>query len=293
MATRFLRQSVKNLWLITKDDTPTFVIPNSIFGICCAIACARGESQSAIQIFCRLPQVLIFNWTNLLIFDLANQRSPESAIEDKINKPWRPVPSGLLTCDDLRQSMLVAIPTVYCLNAIVLGAGSETAILFSLTWLYNDLKGGDVDWIVRNVIIAFAFGFYNLGSLKVAIANDYEVSSREIWWIVIISLVILTTMHVQDLKDVAGDKLKGRRTLPILIGVKEARWSLITPITLWTAVCAYYWNLGWMSIGSGALAVYLVFRCLRGGDKWFDRKTWQLWCFWTATLYTMPVTLIR
>ena len=51
---------------------------------------------------------------------------------------------------------IIAMPLVMLLN-YQLGVRIETALLLSLTWIYNDLGGGDVDnWLVRSINIAVA-----------------------------------------------------------------------------------------------------------------------------------------
>ena len=57
-----------------------------------------------------------------------------------------------------------------------------------------------------------------------------------------ISAVILMTMHVQDLKDMLGDKSRGRETAPLLLGEAATRWTLAIPILLWNAICAIFWG---------------------------------------------------
>jgi hypothetical protein len=79
------------IWEFNESDFPTFVIPNTAFGILGALAGSRladGPAPGLWAVAVRLPLVIAFNWYNLLIFDLANQRLPESVKEDEINKPW-------------------------------------------------------------------------------------------------------------------------------------------------------------------------------------------------------------
>ncbi|KAF2995647.1 hypothetical protein E8E13_000647 [Curvularia kusanoi] len=106
-------------------------------------------SSTRLEIFARIPLVVLFNWSNLLVFDIANQKDPQSVKEDALNKPWRVIPSGRLTPDDLRQAMLIVIPAVLAFNHIMLSTGTESALIIILTWLYNDLGGGE-KWITRN-----------------------------------------------------------------------------------------------------------------------------------------------
>lgn len=85
-------------WDFIESDFITFAIPNTAFGVIGAVASAAlvdgpvSLRPSFLQITMRLPSILAFNIANLLVFDLANQRSPSSVVEDRINKPWRPIP---------------------------------------------------------------------------------------------------------------------------------------------------------------------------------------------------------
>ncbi|KAM0254293.1 hypothetical protein ACHAQJ_006933 [Trichoderma viride] len=199
------------IWEFTESNFPTFVIPNTAFGILGALASSRladGQTPSLWQLAQCFPKVVAFNWYNVLIFDLANQRSEESIKEDLINKPWRPIPSGKVTGEQTRRFMLVAIPIALALN-YYFGVWKEGIFIQILTWLYNDLKGGDE--VVRDLIISIAYGCFNHGSLQIALSARATVNQGGMTWISIISGVILTTMQVQDLKDQDGDRTRGRR----------------------------------------------------------------------------------
>ncbi len=100
------------------------------------------NGDEPLKVIARAPLVVLYNWGNLLIFDLANQRTPESAEEDRINKPHRPLPTGRMTPLQARRLLLASLPVVLTINYF-LGPWIETALLFTLTWMYNDLGGGD------------------------------------------------------------------------------------------------------------------------------------------------------
>lgn len=292
LMTRQVKSLFVLLWLLTKDGVHTFVGPNTIFGICGALSgpllvLASGDSSGVLL---RLPQVIMYNWSNYLVFQMANQRSPESALEDAENKPWRPVPSGLVTSNQLRQAMLLCIPAVFALNHFALDMGHETALQMLLAWLYNDLKGGDEHWALRNVIIAAAFGVYNTGSLKVASGVDHTagLTPKGLQWVCTISGVILSTMHVQDLRDQTGDRVRGRCTAPITLGDTACRWTLVVPIGFWSWYCIHFWGLGLWGAGSAVLGTYLAIRCLTLSGPQSDGRTYELWALWAATLYMFP-----
>jgi 4-hydroxybenzoate polyprenyltransferase len=289
-------------WLLTQDDFATFVLPNTAFGIFGALSGSMltGPHCRTVDVLLRLPLVVLFNWSNLLIFDLANQRLPESIKEDALNKPWRPAPSGLITSNGIRRAMLMCIPAVILFNHVAFQTGFEATALAVLTWLYNDLSGGDEHWMIRNGIIAVAFGLYNEGSLKVAGGSMAWFQGRDLalvtttsmglGWIVVVSGVILTTMHVQDLKDQEGDKARGRHSAPLILGDKTARWTIALPVIFWSFFCPWYCGLSLLPSGAGCflLGGGVVIRCLTLSGRASDRRTWQLWALWTVSLYILP-----
>ncbi|KAK1482178.1 hypothetical protein CCUS01_15835 [Colletotrichum cuscutae] len=158
------------IWDFTESNFATFVVPNTAFGLLGGLTGAPLTSGHAatLSIVQRFPLVVAFNWYSVLIFDLANQRGPESVAEDLANKPWRPIPAGKVTPEQTRKAMLVAIPAVLALN-YVLDVWEEGVFILILTWLYNDLRGGDE--LVRDAIIAVAYFLFNTASLKIAISG--------------------------------------------------------------------------------------------------------------------------
>lgn len=104
-----------------------------------------------------------------------------------------------------------------------------------------------------------------------------------------VSAIIFMTMHVQDLQDVEGDRARGRRSAPIVMGDRPARWSIAVPMLIWPVASAYYWNTG-LAIGAPqvVLGTLVAVRCLRYSGLKEDKLTWRLWCLWTAALYMLP-----
>ncbi|GKT57814.1 digeranylgeranylglyceryl phosphate synthase protein [Colletotrichum tofieldiae] len=279
------------IWDFTESNFLTFVVPNTAFGLLgglTGLPLTSGHA-TALSILQRLPLVVAFNWYSVLIFDLANQRGPESVAEDYANKPWRPIPAGKVTPEQTRRAMLIAIPTVLALN-YVLDVWKEGVFILILTWLYNDLRGGDE--LVRDLIIAVAYGLFNTASLKIAISGDAEatITNEGYAWASIISAVILTTMQVQDLKDQAGDRGRGRATVPLFFGDKASRLSLAVLVPFWSCVCVHVWHIrSWavlLPTLSGAMVAAAV---LRRRTPETDSWAWKLWCLWTVCLYSLPL----
>ncbi|GKT86226.1 digeranylgeranylglyceryl phosphate synthase protein [Colletotrichum tofieldiae] len=256
------------IWDFTESNFLTFVVPNTAFGLLGGLTGLPLTSGHAttLSILQRLPLVVAFNWYSVLIFDLANQRGPESVAEDYANKPWRPIPAGKVTPEQTRRAMLIAIPTVLALN-YVLDVWKEGVFILILTWLYNDLREGT-----------------SSGDAEATITNEGYA------WASIISAVILTTMQVQDLKDQAGDRGRGRATVPLFFGDKASRLSLAVLVPFWSCVCVHVWHIrSWavlLPTLSGAMVAAAV---LRRRTPETDSWAWKLWCLWTVCLYSLPL----
>ena len=285
-------ESLRTICLFTNDDFYTFAVPCTLFGISTALSeqLMAGHASHLSAVLQRLPLVVFFNWSNVLVFDLANQRSPESIEEDRLNKPWRPLPAGRISQRRTRHLMIIIMPIAILLNYL-LSVEKETALIFILTWIYNDLGGSDDSWLIRNLVIAAGFFLHNLGSLKVAIGDSAvsvgdHVSSEAYRWTTTISAVILTTMHVQDLKDQKGDSTRGRQTAPLALGDSIARRTIAIPILFWSFACALVWGVWILPVTVGSYVAYRVM-WKRGVDE--DRRSWKLWCLWMAVLYLLPL----
>ncbi|TGO61805.1 hypothetical protein BCON_0024g00050 [Botryotinia convoluta] len=192
----------------------------------------------------------------------------------------------------VRLALQLLIPAVLAINHWLFNVGAETACLLTATWVYNDFKASDDGWIQRNFMAALAFWIYNLSSLKVAIggggSSTASVTTTGQIWVTVISAVIMTTMHVQDLKDMLGDKSRGRETAPLLLGEHVTRRVLAVPIVLWAPICALYWSEWTAALPATITGSYVALRCLLRSGKEEDKWTWQVWCFWTALLSLMP-----
>ncbi|ORY67017.1 UbiA prenyltransferase family-domain-containing protein [Pseudomassariella vexata] len=290
-----IRQAVYILyiiWQFTESNFSTFTIPNTAFGVLGAFAASvlienhQDDASRPGEIIGRIPTTMLFNWCMTLIFDLSNQRGAISIQEDRVNKPWRPIPSGKVTADQARRITLVAVPLCLAL-CYTLGVWNHGTVILILTWLYNDLQGSDE--LVRDLILAVAFAIFNSASLQITAAAGRGLSGLGILWIAVISAVILTTMQVQDLKDQAGDRIRGRRTVPLFFGEKISRLSIAGGVCFWSYVCAYFWRLPlWVYSVPASTGGIVMLRVLSRRTPEEDARTWKWWCLWTVTLYSLP-----
>ncbi|MCJ1397972.1 hypothetical protein MMC11_001168 [Xylographa trunciseda] len=284
---------LRTLWLFTVSEHSTIVYPWTAFGIFSALSgAALTTNQAPVlqEIMFRLPQTLLWMWMNILAFTVANQRLPNSVIEDSVNKAWRPLPSGRITQVQARRLLLAILPVTFFLN-MSLGGLEVTLIALVLTWMYNDLGGADENYIVRNLINACGLVSWSAGTTLVACGKgQYALNAMGYKWLAIEAAIIFTTLHVQDLRDQEGDIARDRKTAPIVWGDAFTRWTVAIPVMVWTLLCPMIWNLGVAGflvplIPGGILALRVMF--LRTVEA--DKITWKLWGIWIASLFILPL----
>ncbi|KAF7173190.1 hypothetical protein CNMCM6106_007320 [Aspergillus hiratsukae] len=289
------------LWLFIASDVQTILLPSTIFGITNALAAldfrsVQSPSSPYLNTVHRIPLIIGWVGINLLPLTMNNQRSPSSIAEDSLNKPWRPLPSGRLSGSQTKRLMLgfYALALVYsfysggyrqCLGLIVLGT------------CYNSFGAGDHNPVIRNIINALGYFCFNSGAVEVALgsgsAGFTETSARQYslrLWIMVITAIILTTMHVQDMCDQEGDAKRGRRTLPLVIGDTAARWSIALPMPVWGVICPLLAGSGPLAGGlSVVLAFAVAIRMLMWRDTASDRMTFRVWNLWISVVYMLPL----
>lgn len=63
-------------------------------------------------------------------------------------------------------------------------------------------------------------------------------------WHHVLTGAITTTAHAQDFRDSDGDRITGRRTVPLLIGGENAGLPWQLGIIGWTALSCWFWDVG-------------------------------------------------
>jgi 4-hydroxybenzoate polyprenyltransferase len=283
---------LKTLYLFTASDFHTFAIPTILFGVFGALSgpiLTTNPSPSVVSTLLLIPRSLLLTWTNLLIFNISNQRTPSSVEEDALNKPHRPIPSGRISIDSARRVNLILVPVVSALSWLA-GVGTHTPILLALQWMYNDLQGCDEGVLLRNSLIAGGYGMYSYIGLDILIGSEHSLNSKGYAWLAVVTLIMLATQHICDIKDAPGDALRGRRSAPIVLGDALCRWSVALPIMLCSIACPAFFALGPLSYTfTVAFGAVVAGRTLFLRDLAADKATWKLWAVWTCSLFVLPL----
>ncbi|KAI1811708.1 UbiA prenyltransferase family [Poronia punctata] len=296
-----------SIWLFTFSDLKTIVFPQTAFGILSALSktgpiTADGSGAGEeyyLFIARRIPLVLFWVWLNLLPFEINNQNQPQGIEEDRLNKPWRTMPSNRWSPRQATNAMLffyfVAIGVSWHLGGI---RWSLSLVVLGI-W-YNNMGGSDVNPFIRNLINALGYISFAAGALETALdeplrydwAFTIDLSkppTLETWLMTILS-VILTTVHTQDMEDQEGDALRGRRSLPLQIGDGPCRWVTAVSMSFWGIFCPLLWGCGWLGyVCSISLAFAVASRSLVLRNVEADKTTFKIWNLWIVCIYTLPL----
>jgi hypothetical protein len=91
------------------------------------------------------------------------------------------------------------------------------------------------------------------------------------------ALIIFTTIHAQDFRDIDGDKMIGRRTIPTDWPPLLARASIILGIMAWSlgigsSSTSWLTNLSFLVLGFSTSARFLMYQ-----NPEADRKTYTVY----------------
>ncbi|KAI5923155.1 UbiA prenyltransferase family-domain-containing protein [Camillea tinctor] len=247
---RSILYHLNTLFLFMKSDFKTIVLPQTVFAIATTLymypfgttsATTYSQEQNPFTILVKFFGMQAWIWVHLLVQNIANQRLGPSVIEDRNNKPWRPMPAGRITQNEAESILRALVPLAVSFSFLC-GASLPSATILTLIWLYNDLDGASAGPFQRN-----------------------------------------------DFPDMAGDRARDRKTLPLTYPEMATRIVLALLTVFWSLACLIFWNavmlawVGLLSVG-GAMAVLTV--CQR--KQWYDEMVWKLWCLWMAFIYLLP-----
>ncbi|CAE7668469.1 ypfD [Symbiodinium sp. KB8] len=163
----------------------------------------------------------------LTVFDLVNQWS--GVEEDMVNKPWRPIPQGLMTvwgCKMRCGAVAIVCLAASCLYDLVI----PCALCFSATFGYA--VGWDKNFIFRGfVFMPMIFMIHFFVSMRLALGPAAD--NKALWdWAGNFAAYYSILFLLADLRDLKGDAQVGRRTLPVLLGAHQFRAMLFVLVTV-------------------------------------------------------------
>lgn len=128
-----------------------------------------------------------------------------------------------------------------------------------------------------------------MGAVSVATCGS-EFTAKGLQWFAILGGIVFTTVQIQDLEDVAGDRARGRCTGPLVLGDVKCRWSIAVLVLMWTLAACSFWGAGRVyAMSCTASAGVIAWRVLNKTEVRHDRVTFRLWNAWIVSLYVLPL----
>ncbi|KAI2469861.1 UbiA prenyltransferase family [Annulohypoxylon bovei var. microspora] len=285
---------LRTIWLFTYSDMKTIMFPQSIFGAVTAYAACVLDQPSASHgtmswLLVRYPLALFWTWSNLLPFNIFNQLSEDAIEEDRINKPWRPLPSGMISREQAASLMRKHYVSAVIVSSSIGGLRQALSLVILGTW-YNAGGGADNSFIIRNIINAAGILSFASGAMEVALGTPLSMTSSWVQWMSILASVIFSTVQTQDLYDMEGDSIRDRKTMPLVVGDLWTRWYTAAAVSIFSVLCPAYWSMRWHGfVLPLLLGGLIVTRTLTWRTPGADKRTFQIWNAWLVSVYFLPV----
>jgi 4-hydroxybenzoate polyprenyltransferase len=292
-ALKTILDEVRITYQIVWRDLSASLIPATLFGL--AALHARGE-WTLVSVGYALLRCFAYFSLYIYTFCLCNQIVGYR--EDRVNKPDRVLPAKTITMKGAVARWIFAM-AAFPLVGFALGGLPILgwAIAWQAIFLSYNFLGLHQHWFTKNTV------FITLGTI-VQLAPAWGLSAPlepVAWrWILVVAASFGFTLHLQDLRDVQGDHLVGRRTLPIVIGQKWTRRLLAVGIGLLPLVT----HFGLVRSGSFRLSVVVLevaltllnlvvaVRTLRLSSPQADHRTYILHTYWFCAVLASGIVVI-
>ncbi|PPR01592.1 hypothetical protein CVT26_013332 [Gymnopilus dilepis] len=268
-----LKREVDLLIAFTWRNYSFVTIPGFIVSFGAALNIPEAQERTLFSTLSN--HLLLLLWLTLCIYfsDLSNQIV--GIEEDRINKPDRPIPSGKVSLEGARVRWAISLAAFLGLGLVRPLLLPEILLCVLISGFLCYTKAGN-HWIGKNSIaMPIACWAILSGSWKTIALTYPEGSVRSQMKAISIWLGLL--MQIQDLRDVEGDRIIGRKTLPIAFGYERSRQIivfLLSPPAILVLCMGDVLQIAPTTLLG--LHSILLWRVLRGTDARYDHKTYMV-----------------
>ncbi|MET7000649.1 UbiA family prenyltransferase [Chitinophaga defluvii] len=207
------------LWRFIKNDIKDTIVPSLISFLTAWLYDEHAWKSFPLRLLFSLGYAALYIYT----FCLANQVN--SVDEDQINKPERPLPSGLVTRRETVQRIIVYnvlfLAAAYLLHIFWISVGWQLVTAALNYWGWSN------HWISKNHV-CMSVGTFLLFSGQWTIATPQVAMSMSSYlYFGLLSLWAGFSLAIQDFRDEEGDRKMGRKTLTISMGNIRGRLVMV------------------------------------------------------------------
>jgi 4-hydroxybenzoate polyprenyltransferase len=270
------QKEIQITWKFIKRDISVTIIPASLF----TIAAWLSNSGSLNELFLDLVRAFVYFFLFIYTSVLPNQIL--GVEEDKINKPDRPIAAGLVSYTGAKNRYLASM-IVFALVGWSFGVLEWTLLWQGLILLYNE-GGWSQHWFSKNL----GNGLGVVTQLAAAWQMITPLTQASLSWIFIIAFLVFVLVPLQDLRDIEGDKLLNRQTLPIAFGEQNTRVFLsfiflIAPFFVHFILmipAGYKWKVLLCDIAQALICWVVSARVIFCRSPQADHDSYMLFTYW-------------
>lgn len=263
-------------WQFIGGDISSTIVPALLF----MGAAWSTNVLSAGAVARAIGSGLLYFWLYIYVFCLSNQLS--GVEEDRTNKPRRPLVTGAVSYRGAQMRWLLLMLAFTGVGWLL------DVLLWTLLWqtvlVLHNFGGWSRRWYTKNLVMALGV----IAQLGAAWELVQPLTPLALRWVLIIAAVVFYLISVQDLRDMEGDRLIGRRTFPLVFGARATRIALAVGFVLLPLVVDR-WLLrpagsGWIVLSCdavlAALSLTIAVRVLRLRTARADHYTYLLFTTW-------------
>lgn len=266
-------------WRFIRNDVWSGFCPGVLMTLGVAVHFRLPAGRLAVVV----AGCLVYFWLYLYTFCLTNQLA--GLREDQLNKPFRPLVAGEAGRRATVWRAVFAL-AAFPLAGWALGVWQWALVWEAVTLLHN--LGGARRWVVKNAVISLGIPLM-LGPAWQMVAP----LTAEAWrWMVTLAVSVFFLIPVQDLRDLHGDAVTGRRTFPLAFGENATRTFLCVGFGLLPLVDHFLIiragagdPKGWTAEAATATLCWAIaWRVRRGRTPAYDHRTYRWFEYWYAAV---------
>ncbi|MBP0009915.1 MULTISPECIES: chlorophyll synthase ChlG [unclassified Roseofilum] len=233
-----------NIWKIRLQLMKPITWIPLIWGVLCGAVSSGGFTWTVENVLMAAACMLLSG--PLMVGYTQTMNDYYDAEIDAINEPYRPIPSGAISTDQVEaQIWILLLLGVFLAYGLDIWAGHEVKVITAIavfgsyiSYIYSapPLKLKQNGWL----------GNYALGASYIAFPwwAGHALFGQMNWTIAILTLFYslsgLGIAIVNDFKSVEGDQKLGLKSLPVMFGIGTAAWICVLMIDIFQAGVAAY-----------------------------------------------------
>ena len=211
------------------------------------LAAADGSFSWLVALFSFITAILL-----QILSNLANDYGDSFHGADHVERkgPKRAVQSGLVTPARMKRAILLTSVAAIASGILLLWFAFGANAL-SFTVLFILLGAAAIGAAITYTAGKMPYGYVGLGDLAVLIffgwvgvIGSYFVQTSRFSWVIILpatacGLLAVAVLNVNNIRDMESDRMAGKNSIPVRLGLRQARiyhWTLLTLAILLTVV---------------------------------------------------------